>query len=180
MTRALLIVDIQNDYFPGGANPLDQPEAAAANAARLLASFRAAGEQVVHIQHIWDEPDASFMKPGTRGVEIHESVAPIAGEPVVHKAYPNSFRETTLGDHLTAAAVDEIVVCGMMTAICVDATARASADAGYTVTVVHDACATMPLSFNSVDVPAAAVHASFLAALADSYGTVTSTDDFLR
>jgi nicotinamidase-related amidase len=180
MTRALLIVDIQNDYFEGGANPLDGPDAAAANAARLLASFRAAREQVVHIQHVWDEPDASFMVPGTHGVEIHEAVAPLAGEPVIQKAYPNSFRETSLGEHLTKAGVDEVVVCGMMTAICVDATARASADAGYTVTVVHDACATMPLSFDGVDVPAAAVHASFLAALADSYGAVISTDDFLR
>jgi nicotinamidase-related amidase len=173
-------VDIQNDYFEGGANPLDRPEAAAANAARLLESFRAAGEHVIHIQHVWDEPDASYMKPDTDGVEIHKSVAPLAGETIVQKAYPNSFRETALGEHLANVGVDEVVVCGMMTAICVDATSRAAADAGYTVTVVHDACATMPLSFNGVDVPAPAVHASFLAALADSYGAVTSTDDFLR
>ena len=76
MQRALVIVDIQNDYFPGGANPLDGPEAAAANAARLLQRFRAAGDQVVHLKHVWDAPDATFMRPGTPGVEIHDSVTP--------------------------------------------------------------------------------------------------------
>ena len=76
MTRALVIVDIQNDYFPGGQNPLEGPEQAAAHARELLDAFRASGEPVVHMQHVWDAPDASFMVPGTAGVEIHESVRP--------------------------------------------------------------------------------------------------------
>ena len=67
MPRALIVVDIQNDYFPGGANPLDAPEAAASQASRLLDAFRASGEHVVHVQHVWDEPDAPFMRPGTPG-----------------------------------------------------------------------------------------------------------------
>ncbi len=177
MQRALVIVDIQNDYFPGGANPLDGPEDAAANAARLLRHFRDSGEQVVHVQHVWDEPDATFMRPGTPGVEIHDSVTPVGGEPVLQKAFPNSFVGTSLEADLRAAGADEVVVCGMMTSMCVDATVRAAADLGFTVTVAHDACATMPLSFGGVDVPAPSVHAAFLAALADGYASVVPTAD---
>ena len=62
MSRALVIVDIQNDYFPGGAHPLVGPETAAANAQQLLEAFRAGGEPLIHVQHVWDAPDASFMR----------------------------------------------------------------------------------------------------------------------
>lgn len=179
MTRALVIVDIQNDYFPGGAHPLAAPEAAAANARRLLDGFRAAGEPIVHVQHVWDAEDAPFMKPGTPGVEIHESVEPVAGEPVVQKAYPNSFRETALAETLAARGVDHVVVCGMMSAMCVDATVRAAVDLGYAATVVHDACATCDLEFAGSVIPAAHVHGSFMAALGDGYAVVAAAGDVL-
>ena len=71
MARGLLIVDIQRDYFPGGAHPLVEPEAAAEAAQRVLEAFRSGGEPIVHVQHVWDSPDATFMRPGTDGVEIH-------------------------------------------------------------------------------------------------------------
>jgi nicotinamidase-related amidase len=175
--RALVIVDIQNDYFPGGAHPLEAPEAAAAEARRLLESFRAAGEPVVHVRHVWDEEDASFMRPGTDGVEIHPDVAPLVGELVITKAYPNSFRETELEGELRARGIDELVVCGMMTSMCVDATVRAAVDLGFDTTVAHDACATCGLEFDGRSVPAHAVHSAFLAALGDGYATILATDD---
>jgi nicotinamidase-related amidase len=172
MARGLVIVDIQNDYFPGGANALAGPEAAAAQAARLLARFRDSGEPLVHMQHVWDAPDAAFMAPGTAGVEIHESVAPRPGETVLQKHHPNSFLDTELEQRLRDAGVDRLVVCGMMTSMCIDATVRAGADLGFPVVVAHDACATMPLEFDGRTIPAADVHAAFLAALADSYAEV--------
>jgi nicotinamidase-related amidase len=173
--RGLLVVDIQNDYFPGGANPLAGPEAAAENARVLLDAARAAGTPVVHLRHVWDEPDALYMKPGTPGVEIHPAVAPVAGEPVFDKAFPNGFLGTPLGEHLRSAGIDELVVCGMMTSMCVDATVRAAVDLGHTVTLAHDACATMDLEFGGRTIPAADVHAAFLAALADGYAEVTDS-----
>jgi len=179
MARALIVVDIQNDYFPGGAHPLVGPEAAAANARRLLDAFRAGGGELVHMQHVWDAPDASFMRPGTAGVEIHESVAPLAGETVIQKANPNSFLDTALEETLRAREVDEVVVCGMMTSMCVDATARAASDLGFAVTVVHDACAAPDLEFGGETIPASQVHAAFLAALGGGYGAVVSTDDLV-
>ncbi len=177
MARALVIVDIQKDYFPDGAHPLEGPEEAAGAAKRLLESFRVAGEPVVHVRHLWDEEDATFMRPGTDGVEIHPDVAPLDGERVITKAYPNSFRETELEDELRSRGVDELVVCGMMTSMCVDATVRAAVDLGFDTTVAHDACATCDLEFDGRSVPAAAVHSAFLAALGDGYATVVAADD---
>ncbi len=177
MSRALVIVDIQNDYFPGGAYPLHEPEAAAAAAAGLLEVFRASGEPVVHVQHVWDAPEATFMRPGTDGIHINEAVAPRDGEPVITKAAPNSFLGTSLEADLREQGVDALVVAGMMTSMCVDATVRAAADLGFTVTVAHDACAAPALSFGGVDVPAPSVGAAFLAALGDGYAEVVAAAD---
>jgi nicotinamidase-related amidase len=179
VTRGLVIVDIQKDYFPGGGHPLVGPEAAAAAAARLLAGFRTAGDPVFHVRHVWDENEATFMRPGTEGVEIHETVAPRPEETVISKVHPNSFRDTPLEAKLREAAVDEVVVCGMMTSTCVDATVRAAVDLGFETTVAHDACATCDLEFGGQVVPAASVHAAFLAALADDYAAVVPTDEIV-
>ena len=179
MSRTLLIVDIQNDYFPGGDFPLVEPERAAAAAARALASFRSAGDHVIHLQHIWDEPDAEFMRPGTPGVEIHADVAPAAGEPVIAKEFPNGFLRTDLEQHLRGLGTEQLVVCGMMTSLCVDATVRAASDLGFETTVLADACAAPDLEFAGTKVPASAVNAAFLAPLADSYATVVEVDSLL-
>jgi nicotinamidase-related amidase len=179
MTRPLVVVDIQNDYFPGGANPLDGPEAAAGKARSLLDSFRASGEPIVHVKHVWDAPDALYLRPGTPGGEINDAVRPEPGEAVVEKAFPNAFLETPLDAQLKDAGVDNLLVCGMMTAMCVDATVRAAVDLGYDVAVAHDACATMALEFGDRRVAAADVHAAFLAALADGYATVGPAADLV-
>jgi nicotinamidase-related amidase len=177
MSRALLIIDIQRDYFPGGAHPLVEPEAAAENARRVLATFRDAGEPVVHLQHVWDAPDASFMKPGTDGVEIHDAVAPAAGEPVLQKAEPNGFVGTELEAQLRGREVDELVVAGMMSSMCVDATVRAAVDLGFTATVIHDACAAPDLEFGGQQIPGKTVHGAFMAALGDGYATLVAAGD---
>ena len=151
--RTLLIIDIQRDYFPGGAYPLVGPQAAAEAARRVLDSFRASGEPVIHMKHVWDAPDAEFMRPGTEGIEIHPTVAPADGELILEKTSPNSFVETPLEAELRQRDPDELVVAGMMSSMCVDATVRAAADLRFSPTVIHDACAAPDLQFNGVDVP---------------------------
>jgi nicotinamidase-related amidase len=175
--RGLLVIDIQRDYFPGGAYPLVGPEAAAEKAREVIDSFRSQALPVVHMQHVWDAPEATFMRPGTDGVEIHPLVAPTDGETVLQKTEPNSFVDTPLQSELSARDVDDLVVVGMMTSMCVDSTVRAAADLGFEVTVVHDACAAPDLAFGGQEVPGATVHAAFVAALADSYATVVSAAD---
>jgi hypothetical protein len=96
MTTTLLIIDLQNDYFPGGRNPLVDSVAAAQQARRLLNAFRLNSQPVVHVQHLATRSEATFFIPGTPGVEIYPLVQPYAGEAIIQKHYPNSFRETAL------------------------------------------------------------------------------------
>ena len=174
--RAILVVDIQNEYFPDGALPLVGIEDAVANAAKVIASAREGGDLVVNIRH--EAPGASIFVPGSKGVEIHSSVAPAEDEPVIVKNFPYSFRNTNLRDILDANGVTDVVVIGAMSQMCVDATTRAANDFGYATTTVHDACATRDLEFGGVTAPAAEVHTSIMAALAFAYGTVISTEEF--
>ncbi len=174
MPRGLLIIDVQRDYFPGGAFPLSEPEAAAEAAGRVLQHFRDAGEPVVHVQH-QGAPEGGFLVRGTPGTAFHPAVEPAEGELVVEKAAPNSFLGTELEAELRAQGIDELVVAGMMSSMCVDATVRAAKDKGFGVTVVHDACAAPGLEFGGTEVPGPAVHASFMAALGSAYATLASS-----
>jgi len=179
MNTALLLIDIQNDYFPGGKMVLEGSPEASEKAKQVLSLFREKGLPLAHIQHISVRPGASFFISGTEGVEIHANVKPVPGELVIQKHYPNSFRDTSLLEHLKRKNIDHVVIAGMMTHMCVDATTRAAFDHGFQCTVLHDACATRTLSFNNDLVPAKQVHAAFLAALGAVYAKVISTDDFI-
>lgn len=171
MKTGLLLIDIQNDYFPGGRMELAGPLEAARNARELLQCFREHDLFHVHIQHVAIKPGATFFLPGDSGADIHDSVAHFEGEPLIIKHFPNSFRETRLQDVLQENAIERLVITGMMTHMCVDATARAAADLGYKVLVVEDACATRDLQYGETLIPADHVHKAFLAALR-SYGDV--------
>lgn len=178
-TRALLIVDIQNDYFPGGKWPLVGQTEAAVAAAAVLAAFRAEGALVIHIRHEIVRPNAPFFVPGSPGAAIHASVAPVGAEPVIVKHFANSFRETGLQALLVEQGITDLVILGSMTQNCIDSTTRAAADLGFGVTVIHDACATLDLRFNGETIPAAQVQAAYMAALAFGFGRVASAAEFL-
>jgi nicotinamidase-related amidase len=175
--RALVIIDIQNDYFPGGAMELEGADAAAANAAKALARARQEGLPVFHVRHVSTRGGATFFIPGTEGAEIHAAVKPQGGEKVIEKNFPNSFRGTDLERALKDAGIKELVVAGMMTHMCVDASVRHAADLGYKVTLLGDACATRAQSFGGETVPARQVHAAFLAALNGFYAKVVPTHE---
>ena len=177
--QALIVVDIQNDYFPQGKWPLVGADAAADNAARLIQAFREAGDSVVHIRHEFTSEEAPFFTPNSDGAKLHPKVLNRDNEPVVLKHFVNSFRETELKSILDEQDIKELVVVGSMSHMCVDGITRAAADFGYSVTVIHDACATRDLEFNGVTVPAAQVHAAFMASLAFAYANVVSADEFL-
>lgn len=177
MTTALLIVDIQNDYFPGGAMEVVGAAAAATQAAKLLAAFRQQTRPIIHVQHIAARPGATFFLPDTHGAEIHESVRPGPDETVLQKHFPNSFRETPLLEHLRSLGTSQLVIAGMMTHMCIDTTTRAAADLGFKCFLAHDACATRDLSFNGKQVPAESVQTAYLAALNGLFARVLSASD---
>lgn len=178
MKTSLLLIDIQNDYFPGGKMELVKPLEAARQAYELLQCFREHNMHHVHIQHVATKPEATFLRPDGHGADIHESVAHFVGEPLVVKHFPNAFRETNLLQLLGAHGTERVIITGMMTHMCVDATARAAADLGLQVIVAQDACATRDLKFGDTTVPAEHVHKAFLAAL-KSYGQVMPAEQVL-
>ncbi len=177
---ALVIIDIQNDYFAGGKMTLEGAEAAGTRAGAALAAFRERRMPVLHVRHLSVRPGATFFIPGTEGAEIHAAVRPAADEPVVEKNFPNSFRGTDLDERLKKAGVKHVVVAGMMTQMCVDSSVRQAFDLGYRVTLLGDACATRAQAYGGETVPAAQVQSAFLAALNGLFAKVVPTDEFLK
>ena len=151
--------------------------AASLAAKALLQAFRAGGLPVIHVQHVSTRPGATFFLPDTEGVRIHDSVQPAAGESVVTKHFPNAFRETGLGEALRERGVDTLVIAGMMSHMCIDTSTRAAADAGFACTLAHDACATRDLAFGATTIPAAQVHAAFMAAMNGAFAKVVTAGE---
>jgi nicotinamidase-related amidase len=179
MNTALILVDIQNDYFPNGKMVLEGSPEAGRKAGELLACFRQLQLPLVHIQHISMKPGATFFLPNTEGVQIHEQVQPIPGERVIQKNFPNSFRNTTLLATFQEQQIKRLVIAGMMTHMCIDATTRAAFDLGYECWLAHDACATRALSFQNKAIPAEAVHGAFMAALNGTYAKVMTAGEII-
>lgn len=181
MSTALIVVDIQNDYFPNGKMELRNPEKAASNAAKVLEWFRQnQKDNIFHVQHIAGDPGLGFFLPDTEGAKIHEAVQPLEQESIIKKQFPNSFLKTELESKLQEKVVNKVVIVGMMTHMYIDATVRAAVDLGYETTLIEDACATRELSYEDKIVPAEQVHYAFVSALASMYCKVTSTEDFLQ
>ncbi|QUS55499.1 cysteine hydrolase family protein [Pseudovibrio brasiliensis] len=177
--KALIIFNCQNDFFPGGKCELEGQVEAAANIQRLLNAARANNDFIVHIRHLFKDKAAPFLAEGTIGAEPHKSCTPQKGEQVVYKYTANCFLNTNLQELLEGAEIDEIVICGGMSHICIDAAARATVDLGYPITVIYDACATCDLEFEGEIVPAKYVQGAIMAALSFAYGKVISTDEYL-
>jgi len=179
MTKGLIIVDVQNDYFSGGAMELVGMEDAAGQCRKLLDAFRAAQLPIFHIQHLSTRPGAGFFVPDTPGCEIHDSMQPLAGEALLTKHYPSAFRETDLQQLLQMADIDELVICGAMSHMCIDTTVRAAFDLGYRCHLLADACATRDLEFNGQTISAADVQGAFMAALSMPFAQISSADEYL-
>lgn len=180
MEKALIIIDVQNDYFKEGTMTLVGADNACKNTQHLLKQFRDNNQPIIYIQHIATRPDATFFLPETKGAEIHNDIAPLKDEKVIIKHYPNSFRETDLMEYLKENKVKDLVICGMMTHMCVDATTRAAKDLGFNISVIGDACATKDLVYNGKITKAIDVQNSFLSALNYFYSVVQTTEQYLK
>lgn len=179
MKKALLLIDIQNDYFPNGKMELINSISAGENAKKILQKFRNNNDTVIHIQHISTRPDATFFLPDTYGSEIHASVKPENNEKIIVKHFPNSFQQTEFLEYLKENNIKKLIIAGMMTHMCIDSTARAAKDLGFEVEIIGDACATKDLTINNKIVKAKDVQTAFLSALSYYYSTITETRDYL-
>ncbi len=165
---ALLVIDVQNFYFHGGDAELVEPEKAAENVALLEDHFRKSNQVIIHVRHNY-EP----------GGEIHECVQPIPGEKVISKDHANAFRETDLLVYLRQNKIKNLVITGMQTHMCVEATTRAAADYGFNCIVIDDACATRDLKYGDKIVRSTDVHYSTLATLKSGYAKIMTTEEYL-
>jgi len=179
MKTGLILIDIQNDYFSSGQNELIGSENASLQAKKVLTKFRNEHNLVIHIQHISTRAGSTFFLPNTFGAEIHENVKPVKDEKIIVKQFPNSFRDTSLLQYLKENEIQHLVIAGMMTHMCVDATTRAAKDFGFTIEVIGDACATKDLEINGTYVNAKEVQAAFLAGLNYFYSSVKTVDEYL-
>ncbi|GMQ49124.1 cysteine hydrolase family protein [Vibrio sp. 10N] len=176
---ALLLIDIQNDYFEGGQLPLNNPKTAADNASAILNAFRQQNWPVIHIQHENLDASKPFLLKDSAGQQLHESVTPLHSEVVISKHFPNAFWKTALESVLQSMQVNHLVVVGMMTHMCVSTTSRAAMERGFKVFVVDDACATRSLQYNGKEIDATTVHNTALAEL-QMIADVHRTDSILR
>ena len=180
MKEALVIIDVQNDYFEGGKMELKNPSEALKNIKRLLAKFRDEKKEIIFIQHIAVREDAGFFLKNTHGAEIHEEITPLISEKTVVKNYPNSFFNTGLDKYLKEKGVDTLVITGMMTHMCVDSTTRAAKDLGYKCLVIKDTCAPRDFTFEEKTVTAENIQNSFMTALGYYYADIISCEEYLK
>ena len=174
----LIVIDAQLEYGDTGALALPNLEPALDNVAALLDAGRSAGAEIVHIAHE-GSPGRAFDPQ--RGGRIFNAAAPLEDETVLGKGLPNSFAHTGLQNHLAGIGRPHLILCGFMTHMCVSSTARAALDLGYETTVVSDATATrsLPATDGGDAIPADAVHAAALAALADRFSAINTTADVI-
>jgi len=172
--KALIVIDLQNDYFKGGKIELVNSELALKEANIAIKIAREKGYKIYFIQHIAAKKDASFFLPNSYGVKLHENLD-IQNDTIIQKHYPNSFRETTLKDELDKHNINKLIICGAMTHMCIDTTVRAAFDLGYKIELLANACATKDLSFNGNTVLAKDVQNSFLSALNGTFCNVVNS-----
>ncbi len=182
MSRALILIDIQQGFDDPMWGARNNP-GAEDNAARLLAHWREQTLPIFHIQHLSTTP-GSPLNPEGGEIEFKPEVTPLAGEPVIQKHVNSAFIGTDLEAQLRAGSITDLLICGLTTPHCVSTTARMAANLGFTVTLVHDACAAVALGADTSwrdggSVSPKFIHQAALDHLNGEFATVLATDDIL-
>ena len=144
--QALIVIDLQNDYFPGGNFPLWNPEVTLQNTVAAIHAAQKKKIPVILVQHVANASKgaAPFFNAETEGVKIHPVILEAENNGIViTKSYADSFHLTNLEATLAKLEVDELLICGMMTQNCVTHTAISKAAEKYTVKVLSDCCTTV-------------------------------------
>ena len=169
--RALIVIDMQNDYYPKGAMELVGILDTHRVVNETIKKFRDSGNEIIFIQHIASK-DAPFFKEGSEGANLYSGLDRKDSDRVFIKHYPNSFRDTGLDEYLRGKGIKNLTICGAMTHMCIDTTVRAGYDLEYDIELIAGGCATKDLVFNGEIIKAEIVHKSFLSALDGTFGKV--------
>lgn len=141
MSHALLVIDVQNDYFPGGALPQWQVEETTARIAAAIRQADSQGWLIVAVQHIATDENARLFNPKGEGIALHASVASLLqGRPLIVKQQADAFLNTELARILSGAGITHLHLCGMMTQNCITHTALSPEAAPYQVHILSDCC----------------------------------------
>ena len=178
--RALLVIDVQNEYFDGVLPITDPPTSTSLpNVTRAMDAARAAGVPVIVVQHVDHEPDADGFRAGSHGAELHPEIAGRPHDHLVEKALPGSFTGTGLQEILEADGVDTVAITGYMTHMCVDTTSRQAAHLGLAVEILDDATGTLSLENAGGAATGEELHRATLVAQGQFFANVLSTDSWV-
>lgn len=179
MSRALVVIDVQNEY-DGGALAIVHPPLTTSlpNIAAAMDAATAAGIPVVVVVQ-QGAPGGPAFAPGTRGAELHPVVAQRPADHTVAKVLPGAFTDTDLEEYLRGRGVDTVTLVGFMTQNCVDATAKQAFDRGLAVEILSDATGTLPYANAAGGVTAEELHRAVLVAQHARFSAVATTADWL-
>ena len=176
MKRALLVIDVQNIYF-SGAFAVAYPPDSFKNILAVMDGAADAGIPVIVIQHS-SSGMAAFRK-GSREWELHPEVGRRPCELLLEKTMPGSFTATRLEEELRSRGIDTVTICGYMTQMCCDTTARQAAERGFKVEFLSDATGTIPVSNAAGSVTAEELHRAILVTQAMRFSAVMAAKDWL-
>lgn len=179
MNEALLLINIQNDYFPGGKCALKNTEKAFTKIKKLENNFHKDNKPVFYIKHISNGTTPFFFE-NTTGINLYHELSPQRNDEIIIKHEPDSFYKTDLQTKLKAHNINKLTISGWMTQMCLDTTVRSAYAKGYAINVIGDSCTTKDLSFNDEIISADMVNKAFLSALNSKFSKVINTDEYLN
>ena len=179
MKRALLVIDVQNEYFTGKL-PVTYPANSLPNILRAMDEAKKAGVPVVVIQHAAPQPDSSVFRRGSREWELLPDIAQRPHDALIHKSLPGSFTGTDLEPWLRSRGIDTVVISGYMTQMCCDTTSRQACHMGMNVEFLSDATGTLAFENEAGKVTAEELHRAILVTQQLRFAKVLPTGDWIK
>jgi nicotinamidase-related amidase len=178
MKEALLVIDVQNEYFTGKL-PVTHPAGSLENILKAMDWAHAGHVPVVVIQHTSTAPEAATFRKEMPGWELHDEIKRRHADVIIEKTMPGSFTGTSLESWLQQRGISMVTIAGYMTQMCCDTTARQAFHRKYAVNFLSDATGTLSISNHAGSISAADLHRAILITQQQRFARVMSTDEWI-
>jgi nicotinamidase-related amidase len=178
MKRALLVIDVQNEYFTGKL-PVSYPQGSLEQITRAMSAAHELGIPIVLIQHSAPQPDSATFRRGSNAWELHPAVAQLPHTVLIEKSLPGSFTGTELEPWLHDHEIDTVVISGYMTQMCCDTTARQASHLGFGVEFLSDATGTLAFKNSAGEITDEELHRAILVTQQIRFSQVLSTTEWI-
>lgn len=178
MKRALLVIDVQNEYFFGKL-PVSYPPGSLGNILKVMDVAAVSQTPVAVIRHAAKSETSPVFRKGSPEWELHPDVEKRHRDVLIEKNWPDSFTETKLEEWLKGNGIDTLTVCGYMTQMCCDTTARRAFHLGYGVEFLADATGTLPLKNEAGSVTDEELHRAILITQQSRFSKVMKTEEWV-